>query len=745
MITDRSPSTPVLISDAAESRKMRKSDCSPLRTGNVDRTRIRSWAGRRLGLPVVLISAPAGYGKSVLAAQLTRHNPLPSVWLSLTEPDNDPVHLMRSLVMGLDCIESADQKPAEALRIPAQHNGESLLPELLRCMQRSAPFAIVIDNLHAVTAPQSVAVVRFLVENLPPGCQIVLASRTDPDIGLARLRLSGELLEIRADLLALDIEETAQLLDRAGLDVDEKAVGLLHSRTEGWPAGIGMIVRSLREGDGGHHLEQGLSGRWRQVADYFFEEVLSGQTRELRQFLMETSVADRFCGRLCDTLLDRHGSDAILRELERTNLFVVPLDDHREWYRYHRLFQEMLQAELNRTEPSAGLVLQGRAAAWHEEHGSLDEALDYARVSGDLDRTARIVCGHVEDYARLGTLEDLQVRLEGWTEEEIESDPRFALGAGWAYLHLGGSTLAGRYATAAGRGNLDQPCPSGASSLRSTLAILRGTAGTCGVNQMLTDGLFASAMERSAGTRRTHAGCRIVGVAHVLLGRPDEAIAPLEEAVLLTGPQDAVQLERVFCLGYLALAHLDRGEEARARLLIRQAQRVIVRLGLEKNWMSLPALTADLTVLARSGQRAGARRELATVRDRLHLAAAVPWLIADVASRCAEASLAIGDSQTASVLAETAHYHLARLPDAGTIPARLARLASDAVYRSPELATLTPAEMRVLSELATYRTLAEIAGKLSVSRTTIKTHVASLYSKLNVSTRAQAVAALGIH
>ena len=132
------------------------------------------------------------------------------------------------------------------------------------------------------------------------------------------------------------------------------------------------------------------------------------------------------------------------------------------------------------------------------------------------------------------------------------------------------------------------------------------------------------------------------------------------------------------------------------------------------------------------------------MQDRLHLAAAVPWLIADVASRCTEASLAIGDSQTASVLAETARYHLARLPDAGTIPARLARLASDAVYTSPLLATLTPAEMRVLSELATYRTLAEIAEKLSVSRTTVKTHVASLYSKLNASTRAQAVAALGI-
>jgi len=141
----------------------------------------------------------------------------------------------------------------------------------------------------------------------------------------------------------------------------------------------------------------------------------------------------------------------------------------------------------------------------------------------------------------------------------------------------------------------------------------------------------------------------------------------------------------VFCLGYLALAHLDQGEEARARLLIGRAQRVIVRPGLEKSWMTLPVFTANLTILARSGQRAGAQRELATVRDRLHLAAAVPWLIADVASRCAEASLAIGDSQTASALAETAHYHLARLPDAGTIPARLARLASDAVYRSPEL------------------------------------------------------------
>ena len=719
---------------------MQKEDCPLPRTDEVDRIRIHRMLGRHLSLPVVLISAPAGYGKSVLAAQLVRHNPVPSVWLSLTESDNDPVHLARSLVMRLSRIESAE--PVEALRIPMQI-GESLLPELVRRMQWVAPFVIVIDDLHAVTAPRSVAIVRHLVENLPTGCQIVLTSRTDPDIGLSRLRLSDELLEIRADLLAFDIEETERLLDRAGLDLEEKAVGLLHSHTEGWPAGIGMIVRSLCEEDGGHNLGQGLSARWRHITDYFFEEVLSQQTEELRQFLRETSVVDRFCGQLCDRLLDRQGSDAVLRELERMNLFVVALDNRREWYRYHKLFQETLQAELDRTEPSARRVLHGRVAAWHEEHDSLDEALDYARMSGDLDMAARIVCGHVEDYAQLGTLEDLRALLAGWTEEEIESDPRFALGAGWAYLHLGGSLLADRYAAAAGRGNLDQPCPSGASSLRSTLAILRGTAGTGGVNQMLTDGLFVSATERSAGTRRTHAGCRIVGVAHVLLGRPDEAIAPLEEAIQLTGPRD-VQLERVFCLGYLALAHLDRGQEDRAELLTRRAQQLIIRLGLEKNWMSLPAFTANLTILARSRQRASARRELAIVPDHLHLAAAIPWLIADVASRCAEASLAIGDSQTASVLAETARYQLARLPDAGIIPTRLALLASNVVYNSPLLAKLTPAEMRVLSELATYRTLAEIAGKLSVSRTTIKTQVASLYSKLNVRTRGQAVAALGI-
>jgi LuxR family transcriptional regulator, maltose regulon positive regulatory protein len=724
---------------------MRKTDCPPPRADEVDRARIRSKIGHRLDLPVVLISAPAGYGKSVLAAQLVRYSALPFVWLSLTESDNDPVHLVRSLVMKLDRIESADRKLAETLRIPTQQNGESLLPELLRCMQRRAPFVLVIDDLQAVTAPRSVAVVRYLVENVSAGCQIVLASRADPDIGLARLRLSGELLEIRADLLALDIDETAQLLDRAGLDLEEKAVSLLHSRTEGWPAGIGMIVRSLCEEDGAHNLEQQFSGRWRIAADYFFEEILSHQTKEVRRFLIETSVADRFCGPLCDTLLDRQGSKAVLRDLERMSLFVVALDDHREWYRYNKLFQDMLQAELDRTDPSARRLLHRRAAAWHEEHGNLDEALDYAWLSGNLDRAAHIVCAHVEDYARLGTLKNLRERLERWTEDEVESDPRFALGAGWAYLHLGASPLAERYAAAAGRGNLDQPCPSGASSLRSALAMLRGTAGTGGVNQMLTDGLFVSAMERSARTSRTYTGCRIVGVANVLLGRPDEAIAPLEEAVLLTGPHDVAQAERVFCLGYLALAHLDRGEEARARLLTGQAQRLIARLGLEQNWMSLPALTANLTVLARSGRQAGARSELATVPDRLHAAAAIPWLIADMASRCADASLAIGDPQTTSALAETARYHLARLPDAGTIPERLDRLASHAIHSSPLLATLTPAEQRVLSELATHRTLAQIARKLNVSRTTIKTHVASLYAKLNVSTRAQAVAALGIH
>ena len=226
-------------------------------------------------------------------------------------------------------------------------------------------------------------------------------------------------------------------------------MGLLHS-TEGWPAGIGMIVRSLCEEDGDHNLGQGLSASWRYIADYFFEEVLSRQTKELRQFLRETSVVDRFCGQLCDMLLERQGSDAVLRELERMNMFVVALDDHREWYRYHRLFQETLQAELDRTEPSARRVLQGRAAAWHEEHGSLDQALDYARMSGDLDRPAHRV-RPCRGLCRLGTLENLRALLEGWTEEEM-SPTLVRLGAGWTYLHLGGSLLAGHYATAAGGG-----------------------------------------------------------------------------------------------------------------------------------------------------------------------------------------------------------------------------------------------------------------------------------------------------
>ena len=179
----------------------------------------------------------ACYGKSVLAAQPVRRDDLP-LRPSLTESDNDPGHLACSLIAKLDRIESADGRPVGAPDIPAPRIGENLLPELLRRMQRRAPFVMVIDDLHVVTAPKSAAVVRYLVENLPANCQIVLASRTDPDIGVARLRLSGELLEIRASLLAFDLEETAQLLNRARPDLGEKAISLLHSRTEGWPTGL---------------------------------------------------------------------------------------------------------------------------------------------------------------------------------------------------------------------------------------------------------------------------------------------------------------------------------------------------------------------------------------------------------------------------------------------------------------------------------------------------------------------------
>ena len=484
-----------------------------------------------------------------------------------------------------------------------------------------------------------------------------------------------------------------------------------------------------------------LSGAAPEVADYFFDEVLRRQAPELRDFMLSTSIVDRVSASLGDAMTGRSDSARLLAELERDNAFLIPLDRQRTWYRYHHLFAEMLQAELERQRPGAAKGLLDRAAAWHEDHGAADEAFEYARANGDFDRAGRVLMANMEELVSWGRIETVKRWLDRCDDDAIESDPKLSIGAGWFVGHLGQVERTRRYVRAAQRFDLDRPSPDGASSLHASMINLRSTMGLAGVNQMLEDGRSLCASEAAAGTQWVRSGYRLSGAAEIMLGLTAEAIESFEQMVDLTEGNDQRRAGRAFSLGYLALAHADLGQWAPATRCCDAAAELMGEHG--KTADGLPVLVARATLSAHEGNVADAAKWLGVIERILPLMRTSPPLCADLSVRCAEVAHAIGSMDAAAAFSEAGRRACCQVADTGAIPARLDRLEGRLSPDGPAQAPLTPAERRVLLQLATHRTLGEIAQHLHVSRSTVKTQVAAIYSKLGVSSRAEAVEVLG--
>lgn len=285
---------------------------------------------------VVLVTAPAGYGKSVLARQWCGVDPSrPFVHHVLTPDDNDASVLSLRLTAGL------------------------------RAYGPHEPVLVVLDDVHRVTSSASIVLLRQLVDTLPAGSQLVLAGRADPDVGLSILRASGDVLEIRCDRLAMDLDTATLLVWAANVPMSGCLIEDLHRRTEGWPAGLSMAVRSLRVGGSDEPNEADVAACERAMLGYLFEEVVARQDDDVRNFLVQSSAMPSFSAELCVAVLDGPGTAAALAAAIRSNLFLIPVDGRPGWYRHHRLLRELLLDELEQVDPSARRRLGGRAAAWH--------------------------------------------------------------------------------------------------------------------------------------------------------------------------------------------------------------------------------------------------------------------------------------------------------------------------------------------------------------------------------------------
>ncbi len=397
--------------------------------------RLRAGTEREL----VLVSGPAGFGKSSLLADWVRGDRRPVAWLSLDAGDNDPVRFWRHVAAALDGV-----RPGVAARASAQLTGASpasfdgaVTALVNQLAATSDELVLVVDDYHLIDASEVHRSMEFLLDHLPPSLHLVLASRSDPPLPLARLRVRGQLTEVRAGELRFTADEAAELLRGAvGRDLPDAVVAALGERTEGWAAGLQLAALSLQgRGDVTRFVEQ-FSGSHRFVLDYLTEEVLERQPEKLRRFLLETSILERLSGSLCDAVVGCTDSQQLLESVERANLFLIPLDAERRWWRYHHLFADLLRVNLMRQHPARVPELHRAAAGWYEQHRLPDDAIRHALAAGDADWAARLVEEYLEEKRRAEGA-TLVSWLAALPREVIRRRPVLTLGQAYVALMTG--------------------------------------------------------------------------------------------------------------------------------------------------------------------------------------------------------------------------------------------------------------------------------------------------------------------
>jgi LuxR family transcriptional regulator, maltose regulon positive regulatory protein len=411
------------------------------RPGFLPRARLLERLTEGTARELTLVCTPAGFGKTTLLGDWARSSERPVVWLSLDGGDNDPARFWRYVAAALDQVRSGiDQRVAALLRGLEPASLEAVVTVVINELAGlPEELTLILDDYHLIEAAPIHHTLGVLLDRMPAQLRLVLASRTDPPLPLARLRARGQLAELRATDLRFTAEETTALLEDAmGVALPAASLGALVARTEGWAAGLQLAALSLQAETNPAGFVATFSGSHRYVLDYLTEEVLARQPERLVRFLLQTSVLDRLSGELCDAVTGRSDSQQLLEQVERANLFLVPLDEVRGWWRYHHLFADLLRARLHQDRPERVPGLHRAAAAWHEDHGLVDDAVRHALAAGDTDWAARLVERHVEALYRRSETATLQRWFAALPDQRIRSRPRLCL------VLATGANIAGR-------------------------------------------------------------------------------------------------------------------------------------------------------------------------------------------------------------------------------------------------------------------------------------------------------------
>ena len=377
---------------------------------------------------VTLVSAPAGSGKTVLLRSWIDDSGLADrvAWVTVERDQRDPQRFWLAAVEKLRTAVGADAF-VEKLTPAPDFDGEAVVERLLSELgSLEDPVVLVVDDLHELHSPEALAQLGAPARPPTSACSgVVLATRRDPQLGLHRLRLAGELTEVRASDLRFTLDETRELLAASGIASSDEAIAMLHARTEGWAAGLRLAALSLAGHPDPERFVAEFSGSERTVADYLLAEVLEREPEDVRRLLLRTSILEGVNGALADVLTGTTGSERILLELEQANAFVVSVDAERSWFRYHELFADLLRLELRRTDPSAVPGLHRAAAAWLEEHGRVVEAIRHAQAAADWPHAARLVADHSFSLSLDGQDATMHAVLAAFPESAL-SDPELA-------------------------------------------------------------------------------------------------------------------------------------------------------------------------------------------------------------------------------------------------------------------------------------------------------------------------------
>ena len=711
-----------------------------LRDATLARDRLLDRLRQPQGSRLTVVVAPAGYGKTTLLG--TWHEAesaqRPVAWLSLDNADDDPIVLWAHALEAL-CLRCPALDPSISAELLAGAPLDLVLLRLANQLTEQGDAALVLDDFHRLSNGAARDSIAWLAAHAPRSFRLVVSSRSEPTLPLAVLRARGELIELRAEELGFTSEEANALLnERLKLRLSREDIEVLVERTEGWPAGLYLAALSLDGVDDRHSFVNRFGGDSRNVVDFLIEEVLEPETDDpaMQELTLRCSILERLCGPLCDAVLEREDCGEMLERLSRTNLFLVHLDDRREWYRFHHLFAQVLRVELERREPGLTPALHRRAYLWHRNFGLLDEAIRHAIEAAAYTEASELIARSWIDFVQAARYHTVLAWLGRFPEDVVREDTRLLLVKAWVLSACARRDEAEEVVAIVERlGGLERgPLPDGFSSPEASLATLRATLPWGDVGLGLANARRAAELE-APGSRFQPEICWALGMGRYFSGHVEEAAGFYAEAAALAVASEH-WLVAASSLGYGSLVAGERGYLEDQSRIAEEGMELVRARGLEDvNGEVQVAMGVFLAAVGRAAD-APPLFERGVVALRVF---GQPIELLNGLIHQATVLEALGEGKGAAAAIAEARTVIDSCPDPGILVNRLAALDAPPTPRTERGAELTERELTVLRMLNAPLSERDIGRELYLSPSTVHSHVKSIYRKLGVSSRNEAL------